>query len=71
MTKKLSRLDDFISSAEAARILSLKFGRRIDSDYIRKLKNVRSHRAGDHCVLYHRDDILRCVIRQKAVQTTK
>ena len=66
MTRKLNRLEDYISSREAADLLSKKFNRRIDPDYIRKLKNVRSHTANDRCKLYHRDDILASMVKQKA-----
>ena len=65
MTRKLNRLEDYISSREAADLLSKKFNRRIDPDYIRKLKNVRSHTANDRCKLYHRDDILASEVKTK------
>jgi len=65
MTRKLNRLEDYISSREAASILSRKFNRRINPDYIRKLKNVRSHKANDRCNLYNRDDLEQVVIRKK------
>ena len=65
MSKRLNRLEDYISSKEAAILLSQKFNRSIDPDYIRKIKGVRSHRANDRCVLYNRDDILAANVKQK------
>jgi len=65
MTRKLNRLEDYISSREAASILSRKFNRRINPDYIRKLKNVRSRKANERCYLYNRDDLEQVVIRKK------
>jgi hypothetical protein len=65
MTKRLNKLEDYISAGDAARLLSKKFGRRIDPDYIRKLKNVRFHTVGSRSKLYNRDDILACTVKQK------
>lgn len=66
MTKKLNRLEDYISAGDAARLLSLKLGRQIDPDYIRKLKGVRFYTMSSRSKLYHRDDVLACSVKQKA-----
>jgi hypothetical protein len=68
MTKKAPKLGDYISSVEAASILSEKLGRRIDPDYVRKIKGVRSHKANGKCYLYHRDDIENCIIRRRTLK---
>lgn len=68
MTKKLNRLEDYISAGDAAALLSKKLGRRIDPDYIRKLKNVRSHAVSSRAKLYHREDILACTVKQKVIK---
>jgi hypothetical protein len=65
MTRKLNRLEDYISSRDAADLLSQKFNRRIDPDYIRKLKNVRSRKANERCYLYNREDLEQVTIKQK------
>lgn len=65
MTKKLNRLEDYISAGDAARLLSRKLGHRIDPDYIRKLKNVRSHTINSRAKLYNREDVLACTVRAK------
>lgn len=66
MTRKLNRLEDYISAGDAATLLGKKLGRRIDPDYIRKIKGIRSHTIHDRSRLYHRDDILVSNVRQKA-----
>jgi hypothetical protein len=66
MTRKLNRLEDYLSSREAADLLSQKFNRRIDPDYIRKLKNVRSRKANERCYLYNREDLEQVVVKQKS-----
>jgi dissimilatory sulfite reductase (desulfoviridin) alpha/beta subunit len=68
MTRKINRLEDYISSTEAASILSEKYGRFISPDYVRKLRNVRSHKANGKCHLYHRSDIEAVVIRKRTMK---
>jgi hypothetical protein len=68
MTRKITRLEDYISSVEAAEILSEKLGRPVDPDYIRRLKNVRSHKANGKCYLYHRSDIEAVTIRRRTIK---
>jgi hypothetical protein len=66
MTRKLNRLEDYISAGDSARLLGKKLGRRIDPDYIRKIKGVRFHPVHGRSRLYHRDDILASNVKQKA-----
>lgn len=64
MTKRIARIDEFISAGNAASILTHKLGRSIHPDYIRKLKNVRRTRVHSTCWLYHVDDIKATSVRQ-------
>jgi hypothetical protein len=73
MTKKITRLDDYLSAHDAALLLSQKLGRSIHPEYIRKLARskkqpVRTQPMGNR-LLYHRDDILACTIKQKVIQS--
>jgi hypothetical protein len=70
MTKKIIALTDYITADEAAKILSDRLNRMIPSRYIRKLsqrkkKPVRAIPMGNR-VLYYREDIESCSIKQKA-----
>jgi hypothetical protein len=65
MTKKIKNLEDYIPSGDAADILSQKLGRRIDPDYIKKLKNVRSVKINSRCRLYHKADILAANVKKR------
>jgi hypothetical protein len=65
MTKKITPLDDYITAAHAAAILSLKHGRVIRPGYVHKLKSVRFVKQDATSKLYHRDDILACVVKSK------
>lgn len=69
MTKRLNKLEDYISAGDAARLLSKKLGRPIAPDYIRKLKNVRTHTVSARSTLYRREDLDKVVIKQKSTQT--
>ena len=66
MVKKIIPLTSYIPASEAADLLSKKLGRRIRPDYIRKLKNVRTHTVNATSKLYNRDDILAANIRERA-----
>lgn len=65
MTRKIERLEDYISAKDAAVLLSRKLGRNVDPDYIRRLKNVRTHRVNATTKLYARDDIMASNIRKR------
>jgi hypothetical protein len=67
MTRKIDRLQDYVPAREAATILSQKLGRRVDPDYIRKLKDVRFHTINAKTRLYYKPDILAANIRQRTV----
>jgi len=69
MTKKIIPLENYVSASDASQLLSLKLGRPVSSEYIRKLARrkkqpvrtqVRSNR-----LLYNRDDILASTVKQK------
>jgi hypothetical protein len=69
MVKKINRLEDWITAADAASLLSEKLGYPIASRYIRQLAKskrqpVRTQSLGYH-QLYNRDDILACNIRER------
>jgi len=73
MTKKINRLEDWLSANDAAQLLSDKIGRPVPSRYIRQLakskrQKVRTKSLGYH-QLYHQDDILASTVKQK--QPTK
>jgi len=68
MSKKLNRLEDYISSREAATLLSSKLGRVIAPDYVRKIKGVRSHKANDRCRLFNREDLEQVTIKKKSTR---
>ncbi len=65
MTRKLNRLEDYISAKDSADILSKKLGRKIDPDYIRRLKNVRSVKVNATMKMYHKGDIQASSIRKR------
>lgn len=71
MVKKINRLEDYISAGDAACLLSKKLGRPIRPDYVRKLKNVRTHTVNIRSTLYNRDDLDRAIIKQKRKQEAK
>ena len=69
MTKRIDRLDDYITAGEAAQIISARLGRPIPNKYIIRLatraKNpIRSKPAGNR-FLYHRGDLESVDIREK------
>ena len=69
MAKKIIPLTDYIPAREAAHILTLKHGRRIDPHAIRQLAKrkkqpVHYQRVGDR-LLYLRSDIEQVTIRQR------
>ena len=69
MTKKINRYEDWVPANVAAHLLSDKLGRPVPPRYIRQLAKskrqpVRIQSLGYH-QLYHRDDILACVVTQK------
>jgi len=65
MTKKIDRLEDYVTASIAAEILSAKHGRPIRPGRICRLKNIRFHVLNQTSKLYHRGDIEACFIRQK------
>ena len=66
MTRKIDRLEDYITARHSAQILSVKHGRLIKPSYIHKLKCVRSVKLDATSKLYHKGDIEKVVIKQKA-----
>jgi len=63
------RFDDYIPALDAAQLLSLKFGRSIDSKYVMRLarsrkKPIRMYPVGNR-YLYNREDLERVTIKQK------
>lgn len=67
MTKKIDRLDDYITARHAAHILSLKHGRPIKPGYVHKLQKVRFVRLDNTSKLYHKDDIESIHIRKRNI----
>jgi hypothetical protein len=65
MTKKITPLDDYITAAHAAAILSLKHGRVIRPGYVHKLKSVRFVKQDATSKLYHKDDIEAVFIKKR------
>jgi len=65
MTRKIERLDEYISAKDAADILSKKLGRFVDPDYIRRVKNVRSVKVNATAKLYNKQDIKAATIRKR------
>lgn len=65
MTKKIEPLTSYISAGDAAALLSKKLGRRIDPDYIKKLKNIRSVKVNERCRLYNKHDIEAATIKRR------
>jgi len=65
MTRKIERLEDYISAKDAADILSKKLGRKIDPDYIRRVKNIRFVKVNATTKLYHKGDIQASSIRKR------
>jgi hypothetical protein len=65
MTKKIDRLEDYISAKDAAFLLTKKLGRPISPKYIYKLKGVRFHIIHQTSKLYHKGDIQAVNIRKK------
>jgi len=69
MTRKLNRLEDWITAKDSARLLSLKHNRPINPKYIRLLSRskkqpIRTEQKGDR-LLYYRADIEKAFIQQK------
>jgi len=67
MTKKIIRLEDYVTARHAAHLLSLKLGRPVRVDYVCKIKGVRSHTLDKTTKLYYRPDIEAAYIRQKQI----
>ena len=70
MSKKIIALDDYVSAHDAAQILSKKHGRPVSSRYIRSLskraKNPVSALQISNRLLYLKEDILACDIRERS-----
>jgi hypothetical protein len=71
MTKKIDRFEDWITANDAAQLLSEKLARPINPEYIRKLakrkKNPVRTQPSSNRLLYSRDDILACEVKQKSI----
>lgn len=67
MSKKIIALTDYITARTAAQILTLKHGRRIDPDYIHKIRHVRFVKLDKTTKLYHKADIEAVTIKQKQI----
>jgi hypothetical protein len=69
MTKKVDRFENWVSARVAAQILSAKSGRLINPEYITKLAKSKKQPVRTQIVsnrlLYHKEDIMNCNIRQK------
>lgn len=71
MMKKKQDINDYCTAGSAAQILTEKLGRPIRPDYISKMSRgkkraIRVVREGDR-ILYHRDDIAGCDVKQRQV----
>lgn len=71
MTRKINRLEDWITADKAAHLLSEKMGFPIESRYIRQLAKrkrqpVRTQSLGYH-QLYNREDIQAATVKRKLV----
>jgi len=69
MSKRINRLEDWLTAGDASQQLSEKMGFRVPPQYIRSLAKskrqpVRVQSLGYH-QLYHKDDILACKVKQK------
>jgi len=71
MTRKINRLEDYITAHDAAGILSQKMGRPIQPGYIHKLNNVRSVKLNNTSKLYHKADIEAAIIRPRKQKGTQ
>jgi len=67
MTRKIDRLDDYITAKHAAHLLSVKHGRPIRPGYIHKLQKVRFVKLDNTSKLYHKDDIEAANIRHRSI----
>jgi hypothetical protein len=73
MPKKIQSIDDWISAHDAAQILTLKHGRRIDPQRVRALAKAKFHPVrtmpfGKYHKMYNRADIESVSIRERAKQ---
>lgn len=71
MTKKITRLEDWITASVAAQLLSEKFERPIAARYIRQMAKRKCNPVGTKSLgyhqLYNRDDILNAIVKQKSM----
>jgi hypothetical protein len=69
MTKKITRLEDYISASDAASLLSAKLGRSIDPEYMTKLAKSKKQpihtRWMGNRLLYLKSDIESVTIKAK------
>lgn len=69
MVRKIQPLSDWLSAHDSAQLLSLKHDRPISAKYIRRLskrkKNPVRTQEMSNRLLYNRDDIMDCDLRQK------
>jgi hypothetical protein len=67
--KKKEDISEYCTAGDAAHILTLKLQRTVRPDYISKMARTKRHKircahVGDR-ILYHREDVAACSIRQK------
>jgi hypothetical protein len=71
MPKKKEDINDYITAHDAAQLLSLKHGRPIRADFISKMARSQKHTIRiarfANRIMYHREDIAACTIRQKQI----
>jgi len=72
MTRKITRLEDYISASDAAQILSAKCGRRIAPEYLTKLSKskkqpIRTQQMSNR-LLYNREDLEKVTIKKKSTR---
>jgi len=72
MTKKIIPLESYVSASDASQLLSLKLGRPVSSEYIRKLARrkkqpVRTEQRSNR-LLYNREDLETVTIKRKSTR---
>lgn len=75
MTKKIDRLDDWITASKAAELLSEKMGFPIEPEYLAKIaaskrQPIKTKSLGYH-KLYNREDLERVVVRRRSTVRSK
>lgn len=68
MTKRKYDISEYCTAREAAHILTLKLGRRIQPGYIHRVSGIQSVPLDKTTKLYLREDIQKAMIRERRTQ---